>query len=143
MAPMIPLMTTVTSDEFVPSISHIISTVVKFVTGYFVLVSDWITDHFSEVQGWVISHPLYVAAAIFGVVILVFVLVPCIASSAFQLAWRGLQWLGRAFVRCLGFGTKGVTKGSTAAHYQSRRLGGSIPAGSMFSSFQSVGATQR
>ncbi|KIK12553.1 hypothetical protein PISMIDRAFT_433688 [Pisolithus microcarpus 441] len=129
LAPILLLMTTVTSDETIPSMSHIISTVVKvFVTGYFLLASDWIIDHFPEVQGWVISQPLYAAAAIVGVAILVFVLVP---------------WLGRVFVRCLGFGTKGVTRGSTAARYQSRRLGGSVPAGSMFSSFQSMGATQR
>ncbi|KAI6011145.1 hypothetical protein PISMIDRAFT_291286 [Pisolithus microcarpus 441] len=128
LAPILLLMTTVTSDETIPSMSHIISTVVKFVTGYFLLVSDWIIDHFPEVQGWVISQPLYAAAAIVGVAILVFVLVP---------------WLGRVFVRCLGFGTKGVTRGSTAARYQSWRLGGSVPAGSMFSSFQSMGATQR
>ncbi|KAI6106500.1 hypothetical protein EDD17DRAFT_1562439 [Pisolithus thermaeus] len=157
MAPVLPPMVTVTPDETTPSLSHIISAVVKFVTECFLLVSDWITDHLPEAQGWVTSHPFYVAAAIVGVVILIFVFVPWILSwvalavnavrsglkSVFQLVWRSLQWFGRAFVHCLGFRTKGVTKGSTAALYQSRRLGGSIPAGSTFSSFQSVGATPR
>ncbi|KAI5987507.1 hypothetical protein EDD15DRAFT_1482494 [Pisolithus albus] len=105
------LMITVTLGETIPSMSHIISTVVKVARSYrcFLLASEWITNHFPEVQGW----------AIVCVVILVFVLVPR---------------LGRAFVRRLGFGIKGVTKGgSIAALYQSRRLGGLIPAGSMFS----------
>ncbi|KAI6125290.1 hypothetical protein EV401DRAFT_1938928 [Pisolithus croceorrhizus] len=126
MAPFLPPMIAVTPDETTPPLSHIVSTVVKFFTEYFILVSDWITDHLPEAQEWVTSHPFHVAAAIVGVVLLIFVFVPWILSwvalavnavwsglkSIFQLVWRSLQWFGRAFVHCLGFRTKGVTKGS-------------------------------
>ncbi|KAI6123204.1 hypothetical protein EDD16DRAFT_1567543 [Pisolithus croceorrhizus] len=174
MAPFLPPMIAVTPDETTPPLSHIVSTVVKFFTEYFILVSDWITDHLPEAQEWVTSHPFHVAAAIVGVVLLIFVFVPWILSwvalavnavwsglkSIFQLVWRSLQWFGRAFVHCLGFRTKGVTKGSISRvwllHVQSliflrlRCCALPIPALRRvhscwlhLSSFQSVGATPR
>lgn len=44
-------------------------------------------------------------------------------------------------VSAVGFGTAGVTGGSTAAAIQSAVYGGSVTAGSIFAGLQSIGAT--
>ncbi|KIP05665.1 hypothetical protein PHLGIDRAFT_144236 [Phlebiopsis gigantea 11061_1 CR5-6] len=54
-------------------------------------------------------------------------------SVRFWIVW--LAWL-------LGFRSKGVTKGSAAARYQSHVYGGYTPKGSRFSDMQTKGATE-
>lgn len=131
-------MTALTLGETTSPISQIVSAVLKLATGYFLLVLDW-------VQARVPSLLFYVVVAIASVSTVA--LIPRIAlwvlKTVLQLVWCSIQWLGQAFVCSLGFGSKGVKKGSVAATYQSSRLGQTIPTGSTFSSFQSVGAKRR
>ncbi|KAG1845047.1 hypothetical protein C8R48DRAFT_678268 [Suillus tomentosus] len=47
----------------------------------------------------------------------------------------------RLIISCLGFGSRGVEKGSFASQYQSRHYGGNVPRGSGFSKLQSYGST--
>ncbi|KAG1786284.1 uncharacterized protein HD556DRAFT_1313627 [Suillus plorans] len=46
----------------------------------------------------------------------------------------------RLIISCLGFGSRGVEKGSFASQYQSRHYGGNVPRGSGFAKLQSYGS---
>ncbi|KAI6123992.1 hypothetical protein EDD16DRAFT_590791 [Pisolithus croceorrhizus] len=98
-------MTALTLGETTSPISQIVSAVLKLVTGYFLLVLDW-------VQARVPSLLFYVVVAIASVSTVA--LIPRIAlwvlKTVLQLVWCSIQWLGQAFVCSLGFGSKGVKK---------------------------------
>ncbi|KAI6095169.1 hypothetical protein EV401DRAFT_2048123 [Pisolithus croceorrhizus] len=128
-----PSTTAIASGETASSVSQIVSAVPKFVTENSPPVSD-------SVPEWVFFFVVVaIVVSIFGLALRIAL---WMLKTALRLVCCSLQWLVQAFVRFLGFGSKGVTKGSAAATYQSSRLGQTIPAGSTFSSLQSMGAKQ-
>lgn len=99
---------------------------------------------------FVTTHPLY-AAAVEAAMLIFWLFVLLVIMLVLLSIWFGpapllsllslLRWLAQRIVRCLGFGIKGVIKGSWAAFYQSTRLAGHIPVGSVFAWLQSFGAS--
>ncbi|KAG2085822.1 uncharacterized protein F5147DRAFT_83269 [Suillus discolor] len=94
------------------------------------------------VNNWSIVHP-YIAA---GVLILLaavtnigafLTLLQLMGKFAVILCLLPVQLI----IRYLGFGPRGVVKGSLASAYQSSHYGGTVPRGSLFARLQSTGAT--
>ncbi|KAF6753547.1 hypothetical protein DFP72DRAFT_901986 [Ephemerocybe angulata] len=56
--------------------------------------------------------------------------------------WEIPKAIITGFLSCLGFDREGVREGSLASYHQARYHGGYLPAGGLFSSYQSYGATQ-
>ncbi|KAG2030918.1 hypothetical protein BDR03DRAFT_155794 [Suillus americanus] len=95
----------------------------------------------TEVNNWSIRHPYKSAGAL--------LLISAFENPAMLLTL--LQLTGTTMSLCflpvrliiwhLGFGSRGVEKGSFASRYQSRHYGGNVPRGSGFAKLQSYGAT--
>ncbi|KAG2085820.1 uncharacterized protein F5147DRAFT_83253 [Suillus discolor] len=96
----------------------------------------------TEVNNLSIRHP-YESA---GVLLVISVFGdPAIFLTLLQLTGTTAMFLcflpARLIILCLGFGSRGVEKGSFASQYQSRHYGGNVPRGSGFSKLQSYGST--
>ncbi|KAI5982989.1 hypothetical protein EDC04DRAFT_2839887 [Pisolithus marmoratus] len=113
------------SDWVADHLPEVQKWVTKVVTDCFVPVWDWVIDQLSKVREWITGHPYATAAIIAFASILIFA--------------PGI--MPRIVLDFLGFGIKGITRGSIAAHFQSLFLGGFIPPGSIFAFLQSAGAT--
>ncbi|KAI6111111.1 hypothetical protein F5141DRAFT_769233 [Pisolithus sp. B1] len=99
-------MTALTLGETTSPISQIVSAVLKLVTGYFLLVLDWVQARVPSLLSYVV-----VAIASVSTVALILRIALWVLKAVLQLLWCSIQWLGQAFVCSLGFGSKGVKKG--------------------------------
>jgi len=97
------------------------------------------------VKQWSITHPYAAAGGLLftlGCINPVILLTPLkILQITGSVALRMCVLPIQILVRLLGFTSRGVMKGSLAALYQSRVLGGYVLRGSIFTALQSCGAT--
>ncbi|KAG1844960.1 hypothetical protein DFJ58DRAFT_894232 [Suillus subalutaceus] len=96
----------------------------------------------TEVNNWSIRHPYKSAGAL---LLIAAFENPAMSLTLLRLAGTTLWTLCflpvRLIIWHLGFGSRGVEKGSFASQYQSCRYDGNVPRGSDFAKLQSYGAT--